>query len=241
MPTPTPTNNDFCPDDDGSNELQVPPDAGVADDNRNPRRRQRREQGQDVGILVEPGERDTFANLVIYPDCTTDILAGLRSIQLRAEFESVWNIGRIQPQQGRCILNFYGPPGTGKTRAARAIAARLGKPLYQVDYSAVISKYLGDTAKHIVQAFKRAKEEGATPNSLRSRQSSHPDATQADRADEQVVAPIEEAEVGFAVLAPGKVRVGHSEDQVAPLPSAGAVNDLRMRLVGARERRARIR
>jgi len=73
----------------------------------------------------------------------------------------VWQISKIQPQQGRCILNFYGPPGTGKTRAALGVALRLGKPLYQVDYSAVISKFLGDTAKHIKLAFAQARENDA--------------------------------------------------------------------------------
>ena len=58
-------------------------------------------------------------------------------------------------------MNFYGPPGTGKTRAALGIALRLSKPLYQVDYSAVISKYLGDTAKHIKAAFAAARDHGA--------------------------------------------------------------------------------
>jgi ATP-dependent 26S proteasome regulatory subunit len=38
---------------------------------------------------------------------------------------------------------------------------KLGKPLYQVDYSAVISKYLGDTAKHIKAAFQAARDHGA--------------------------------------------------------------------------------
>jgi ATP-dependent 26S proteasome regulatory subunit len=41
------------------------------------------------------------------------------------------------------------------------VAHRLGQPLYQVDYSAVISKYLGDTAKHIKLAFERATHHGA--------------------------------------------------------------------------------
>jgi ATP-dependent 26S proteasome regulatory subunit len=84
------------------------------------------------------------------------ILDGLRAIQIRDQLEEVWSISRLQPRQGRCILNFYGPPGTGKTRAALGVARRLGQPLYQVDYSSVISKYLGDTAKHIKRAFERA-------------------------------------------------------------------------------------
>ncbi len=89
------------------------------------------------------------------------ILDGLRAIQIRDQLEEVWSISRLQPQQGRCILNFYGPPGTGKSRAALATAHKIGKPLYQVDYSSVISKYLGDTAKHIKLAFERATHHGA--------------------------------------------------------------------------------
>jgi SpoVK/Ycf46/Vps4 family AAA+-type ATPase len=88
-------------------------------------------------------------------------VAGLLALETRADLERVWNLSSIQPQQGRCILNFYGPPGTGKTRAALGIALRLGKPLYQVDYSAVISKYLGDTAKHIKAVFQAAREQDA--------------------------------------------------------------------------------
>lgn len=88
-------------------------------------------------------------------------MAGLRALEIREDLERVWNISSIQPQEGRCILNFYGPPGTGKTRAALGVALRLNKPLYQVDYSAVISKYLGDTAKHIKLAFAAAREHDA--------------------------------------------------------------------------------
>jgi len=57
---------------------------------------------------------------------------------IRDQLEEVWSISRLQPQRGRCILNFYGRPGTGKTRAALGAALRLEQPLYQVDYSAVV-------------------------------------------------------------------------------------------------------
>jgi SpoVK/Ycf46/Vps4 family AAA+-type ATPase len=77
------------------------------------------------------------------------------------QMEEVWKLSTIRPMSGRCILNFYGPPGTGKTRAALGLALQLGKPLYQVDYSAVISKYLGDTAKHIKAAFAAARDHNA--------------------------------------------------------------------------------
>ncbi len=156
MPRSIPT----LPEENDSPEMELPADAAVAGDNRNPRRRQREEQ-PEVGVLTLPEARHELDMLVLHEQSKSDILAGLRAIELRGELERVWNISQIQPQAGRCILNFYGPPGTGKTRAALAIARRLGKPLYQVDYSAVISKYLGDTAKHIAMAFARAKELGA--------------------------------------------------------------------------------
>lgn len=148
-----------CAAQEGCGELvELPPDAATQNDHRNPRRR-REESANDVGVIVETNrEYDDLDRLILHEAARDDILTGLRSIQLRPQLESVWNLSRVVPLQGRCILNFYGPPGTGKTRAARAIAARLGKRLYQVDYSAIISKYLGDTAKHIVAAFKRARE-----------------------------------------------------------------------------------
>jgi SpoVK/Ycf46/Vps4 family AAA+-type ATPase len=110
---------------------------------------------------VFPDPRHDLDKLILHPEVKTDILAGLRALEIRADLDRVWNLSAIQPQQGRCILNFYGPPGTGKTRAALGIALRVGKPLYQVDYSAVISKYLGDTAKHIKAVFQAARDQDA--------------------------------------------------------------------------------
>ena len=144
-------------------EIELPPDAATADDHRNPRRRRRDEEEPlpDVGHLVQPEPRHDLDKMILHPEVKTDIYAGLRALEIRADLDRIWNLSSIQPQQGRCILNFYGPPGTGKTRAALGIAMRLSKPLYQVDYSAVISKYLGDTAKHIKAAFAAARDHGA--------------------------------------------------------------------------------
>jgi SpoVK/Ycf46/Vps4 family AAA+-type ATPase len=146
-----------------SPEIELPPDAVTVDDHRNPRRRRRDPEPEtpSVGDLVFADPRHDLDRLILHPEVKTNILAGLRALEIRADLDRIWNLSAIQPQQGRCILNFYGPPGTGKTRAALGIALRLGKPLYQVDYSAVISKYLGDTAKHIKAVFQAAREQDA--------------------------------------------------------------------------------
>ena len=51
----------------------------------------------------------------------------------------------------------YGPTGTGKTFFARAVAGELGWPLYVISGSAIISKYIGDSEKNLMQLFNQAK------------------------------------------------------------------------------------
>jgi vesicle-fusing ATPase len=51
---------------------------------------------------------------------------------------------------------FHGPSGTGKTLAARVLATELGLDLYAVDLSSVVSKYIGETEKHLRDLFDRA-------------------------------------------------------------------------------------
>ena len=53
---------------------------------------------------------------------------------------------------------FTGPSGTGKTLAARLLAARLQKDLYQLDLSAVVNKYIGETEKNLSRLFEAAEE-----------------------------------------------------------------------------------
>ena len=115
----------------------------------------------EVGVLITPEDRHDFNRVVLHAETIADINAGLAQIQMREQLEQVWNISALQPMAGRVILNFYGSPGTGKTLSALCIARLLGKNLYQVDYSQVISKYMGDTAKHIKKAFARARAHDA--------------------------------------------------------------------------------
>lgn len=55
----------------------------------------------------------------------------------------------------------YGVPGTGKTMAVQVIANELGLPLYRVDLSMLVSKYIGETEKNISKIFHNAKDVNA--------------------------------------------------------------------------------
>jgi hypothetical protein len=56
---------------------------------------------------------------------------------------------------------FWGDSGTGKTLAAEVLANTLGLPLYRIDLSAVVSKYIGETEKNLRKVFDCAEELGA--------------------------------------------------------------------------------
>ncbi|UQZ88715.1 AAA family ATPase [Deltaproteobacteria bacterium Smac51] len=51
---------------------------------------------------------------------------------------------------------FYGPPGTGKTLTAALIGQTVGRPVYRVDLSQIVSKYIGETEKNLEQLFRLA-------------------------------------------------------------------------------------
>jgi len=63
---------------------------------------------------------------------------------------------RLFPRGSGLVALFSGPPGTGKTMAAQVIAAELKLDLFRIDLATVVSKYIGETAKHLSRIFGRA-------------------------------------------------------------------------------------
>lgn len=51
---------------------------------------------------------------------------------------------------------FYGPPGTGKTMAATLIGKATDRPVFRVDLSLVVSKFIGETEKNLGRLFDEA-------------------------------------------------------------------------------------
>ncbi len=87
---------------------------------------------------------------------TEDLMIRLREVVLyRKHAEQVyrtWGLGRHITGEGVAAL-FTGPPGTGKSLAATVIATDLGIPLYRVDLSRIVSKWVGETEKNLAQLF----------------------------------------------------------------------------------------
>lgn len=51
---------------------------------------------------------------------------------------------------------FYGDPGTGKTLAASLLGKYTGRPVFRVDVSMLVSKYIGETEKQLSKLFDKA-------------------------------------------------------------------------------------
>ena len=82
-------------------------------------------------------------------------------VRQRSKVYDDWGFARKMNRGFGITALFTGPSGTGKTMAAEVIAQDLGLPLYRVDLSAVISKYIGETEKNLRRLFDAAEEGGA--------------------------------------------------------------------------------
>ena len=92
---------------------------------------------------------------LILPMDTAREVEGLRDhllVQSR-----LWELPKLSRhlRRGYRIL-FSGPPGTGKTLTAGLLGKQLNRPVFRVDLSAVVSKYIGETEKNLSALFARA-------------------------------------------------------------------------------------
>jgi SpoVK/Ycf46/Vps4 family AAA+-type ATPase len=71
-------------------------------------------------------------------------------LEERRHAEHIRDAGLSVPN--RLLLS--GPPGNGKTTLAGAIADRLGVPFFVVDFSAVISGYMGETGGKLAKLLR---------------------------------------------------------------------------------------
>jgi MoxR-like ATPase len=67
---------------------------------------------------------------------------------------------RFRLRRGPVVL-FSGRSGTGKTLAAEVVAGAIGRPLFTVDLSQLVSKYIGETEKHIDDVLRGGERSGA--------------------------------------------------------------------------------
>lgn len=62
---------------------------------------------------------------------------------------------------GRARLCLYGPPGSGKSAYVHHLSQRLARPLHVKRASDLLGSYVGQTERHLAEAFDCARREGA--------------------------------------------------------------------------------
>lgn len=79
----------------------------------------------------------------------------LQAMRGLTEVHYSWGTAKAWNESGISVL-FAGPPGTGKTMAAEILAIKLDLPMYRIDLSQVVNKYIGETEKNLKRVFDAA-------------------------------------------------------------------------------------
>ena len=103
----------------------------------------------------------TLDQVVLPPDRKQQLYEIVDHVRLAPRVLDEWKFGDQLPYGRGVAALFHGSSGTGKTMAAMGIARTLGIQLLRLDFSKVVSKYIGDTEKNIDRVFTDAQRSGA--------------------------------------------------------------------------------
>jgi SpoVK/Ycf46/Vps4 family AAA+-type ATPase len=108
----------------------------------------------DLGSLATALARPYVSSDLVVPAHVRHHLDELEAqARLRWPVYEDWGFGRLRPMGRGISALFAGPSGTGKTMAAQVLARTLGLEIYRIDLAGVMSKYIGDTEKHLRRIF----------------------------------------------------------------------------------------
>lgn len=71
--------------------------------------------------------------------------------------QNEWGMHKVLKKGYKAL--FYGPPGTGKSITATLLGKKINKPVYRIDLSQIVSKYIGETEKNLEKVFNQADKE----------------------------------------------------------------------------------
>ena len=95
----------------------------------------------------------TWADLVLAPHVAGHLRELEARARLRGEVLDGWGLADLTVLGRGVSALFAGPSGCGKTMAAQVLARSLDLELYRVDLAGVVSKYIGETEKHLRTVF----------------------------------------------------------------------------------------
>jgi hypothetical protein len=110
----------------------------------------------DLGELAQPVQpRFALADLMLPARPARQVSELIHAMRNLTRVHYEWGTARAWSESGLSAL-FSGAPGTGKTMAAEVIAAEVGVPMFRIDLSQVVNKYIGETEKNLRRLFDAA-------------------------------------------------------------------------------------
>jgi AAA+ superfamily predicted ATPase len=91
--------------------------------------------------------RLTMEDLIISKQLKDELAHILAWIQFRGEIQNNESLRRNFRSGYRAL--FYGPPGTGKSLTVALLGKLTSQPVYRIDLSQIVSKYIGETEKNL--------------------------------------------------------------------------------------------
>ena len=118
----------------------------------------RAQAGADLSSLAQRvAPRHGWSDLVLPAACLRQLRQFAAAIRHRERVFTDWG---LSGGPGLTAL-FGGGPGTGKTMSAGVLAEETGLDLWRIDLSAVVSKWIGETEKHLDRIFAQARDGNA--------------------------------------------------------------------------------
>jgi AAA+ superfamily predicted ATPase len=95
----------------------------------------------------------TWADLILAPHVAEHLRELEARARLRGDVLDRWGLADLTAMGRGVPALLAGPSGCGKTMAAQVLARSLDLELYRVDLAGVVSKYIGETEKHLRTVF----------------------------------------------------------------------------------------
>ena len=99
----------------------------------------------------------TLQDIVLPEDQYTQLNELIDAVKYKSLVLEDWGFEKKLSIGKSINILFSGASGTGKTLAAEIIANELGMDVFKIDLSSVVSKYIGETEKHLSIIFEDAK------------------------------------------------------------------------------------
>jgi SpoVK/Ycf46/Vps4 family AAA+-type ATPase len=96
-------------------------------------------------------------DIILPEEAERKIREMIAAVRNRSTVLNTWGFGKRLVTGKGIVALFDGPPGTGKTLCAEIIAGEFERPLYRVNIPEVVSKWVGETEKHIREIFQQAR------------------------------------------------------------------------------------